>query len=486
MSEGYVFHTQPDTYQQEVFERTWGDRSHALFLEMGLGKTKILIDTMARLWEAGKIAAALVVCPKGVLHTWTTQELPRHLPPRVPAVVAHWRPSANQKEQAAIDETLVQNAAALPIFVVNYDAFATKKGVAAAEAFFAAHGRRGVMLVLDESTAIKNPDARRTKALLRLARRASYRRIATGAPITRAPLDLWSQMAMLDDVPLGSRSFYAFRAKYAVVQRRQAHGRQFSQVVGYRHLDDLQSRLQGVSTRLLKSECLDLPSKVYLRRDVELTQEQARLYQSVRRAALAELDDTAMLTAPLVVTRILRLHQIVCGLFQADDQDEPISLPSRRIEALREVIDEAAGKVLIWANYRANIQEIERTLAEDHGPRSVVTYYGSTPFAARQTAVEQFQDPASPVRFFVAHPKTGGSGLTLTQGTTVVYFSNNHDLDLRAQSEDRSHRRGQSQTVTYVDLVSPGTVDEVILRALREKINLSSSVLGDAWREWVI
>lgn len=486
MSEPYVFGTVPDPYQRDVFEKTWEDRSHALFLEMGLGKTKILIDTMCRLWEAGKIGAALVVCPKGVLHTWTTQELPRHLPPRINAVVAHWRPSANQKEQAAIDATLKQNVGALPIFVVNYDAFATKRGVAAAEAFFAAHERRGVMLVLDESTAIKNPDARRTKALLRLARRATYRRIATGAPITRAPLDIWAQMAMLDDAPLGLRSYYAFRARYAVVQRRLAHGRQFSQIVGYRNLDDMQSRLQGLSTRLLKADCLDLPEKVYLRREVELTPEQQRMYASVRRAAMAELDQLTTLTAPLVITRMLRLHQIVCGIFQPDDAPEPILLPSRRIDALCEVVDEAGGKIIVWANYRKNIEEIERALSTVHGPRSVVTYYGSTPFADRQAAVEQFQDPASPVRFFVAHPKTGGSGLTLTQGTTVVYFSNNHDLDLRAQSEDRSHRRGQGQTVTYVDLVSPGTVDEVILRALREKINLSSSVLGDAWREWVI
>lgn len=481
----YVYGTEPDSYQREVFDATWQRRSWALFLEMGLGKSKVLIDTACALWETGKIGAVLVVCPKGVIHTWTTQELPRHLPPRIAAVISCWRPSANQKERAAMEASLVQNVGALPFFVANYDAFATKKGIAAAEAFLSAHEKRGVLLILDESTAVKNPDARRTKALLRIARRAAYRRIATGAPITRAPLDLWSQIAMLDDVPLGTRSYFAFRARYAIIQRRQASGRAFSQIVGYRNLNDLQQRLQLVSSRLLKADCLSLPPKIYLRRDVELTPEQARLYHQVRRSALAELEQ-ATLTAPLIVTRILRLHQIVCGLFKGDDDDAPTELASNRIPALREIVDEIGGKAIIWANYRVNIQAIERALSEDHGPRSVVTYYGSTPFAARQLAVEQFQDPDSPVRFFVAHPKTGGSGLTLTAANTVIYFSNNHDLDLRAQSEDRAHRRGQTKSVTYIDLVAPGTVDDVILRALRDKIDLSGSVLGDRWREWVI
>ena len=485
MTTGYQFQTEPDEYQRRVFDETWDKRSHALFLEMGLGKTKIIIDTCCALHEAGKVGALLVICPKGVLHTWVTQEIPRHLPARIPITLACWRPSPNKSEAEALAEVSSPNPLVLSILVMNYDALATPKGQAAADAFVKAHDKQGVFLALDESTAVKNPSAQRTKALLKLARRCAYRRIATGAPITRAPLDLWAQMAMIEDEPFGSKSFYTFRARYAVVQKRIGQGRQFNQVVGYRNLDELQGKLQGSSTRLLKADCLDLPSKVYLRRDVELTPEQQRLYAQVKRSAIAEIEGER-LTAPLIVTRILRLHQIACGIFRPDDTEAVVMLPSRRLDALREIVDEAQGKVIVWANYRPNIHAIEEALKKDHGPRSVVTYYGSPPFADRQHAVEQFQDPTSPVRFFVAHPKTGGSGLTLTQGTTVVYFSNTHDLDLRAQSEDRSHRRGQDQSVTYVDLVAPGTVDEVILQSLRDKIDLSVACLGDHWKEWVV
>jgi SNF2 family DNA or RNA helicase len=117
---------------------------------------------------------------------------------------------------------------------------------------------------------------------------------------------------------------------------------------------------------------------------------------------------------------------------------------------------------------------------------SVATYYGDTEAEDRQRIVEDFQDPESELRFFVGNPRTGGYGLTLTEAKTVVYYSNSFDLEVRLQSEDRAHRIGQTSKVLYIDLMSPNTVDEKIVQALRNKIDIANQVLGEELKEWLI
>ena len=192
-----------------------------------------------------------------------------------------------------------------------------------------------------------------------------------------------------------------------------------------------------------------------------------------------------MVSVTNVLTQLLRLHQIVCGHIKSDDGTEtPIN--NNRIDELIEVIAEMQGKVIIWANYRQNILEIVETLQGLFGADAVASYFGDTTPDERDRVIKNFQDPDSPLRFFVGNTQTGGYGITLTEAQNVIYYSNNFDLEKRLQSEDRAHRIGQKNNVTYVDLVAIDTVDEKIVTALRNKLDLAQEVLGDdKWEDWL-
>tara|TARA_Y100000114_G_scaffold47052_1_gene42911 strand:- start:522 stop:1316 length:795 start_codon:yes stop_codon:yes gene_type:complete len=261
--------------------------------------------------------------------------------------------------------------------------------------------------------------------------------------------------------------------------------RQFNQIVGYRKLEELSEKLDQFSSRVLKADCLDLPDKIYTRREVELTKEQATLYMQMKKLALAQFDNGELSTTASVLTQIMRLQQIVCG-FLAPDDGEIQNIPNNRLNELMKVVEELQGKAIIWASYTHDIQQIAKALRDRFGPESVATYYGETPQDERQKIINAFQAPANPLQFFVGNSKTGGYGITLTAAKTVIYFSNNYDLEVRLQSEDRAHRIGQTNKVTYIDMVTPNTVDEKILKALRNKIDLASQALGEETRAWLL
>ena len=332
-------------------------------------------------------------------------------------------------------------------------------------------------MCVDESTTIKNHSAARTKNILKLAELAKYRRIMTGSPVTKSPLDLFSQIQFLDPWLLDQQSYYSFRARYAVIVQRSVGTHSFQHIVKYQRLDELQEKIQHFSTRVLKSDCLDLPEKVYTKRSVSLTPEQLKAYTEMKKAAITFFEENVM-TAASVLTQMIRLHQITCGHVKTDDGEvKPIK--NNRIKELLEVLEETDGKVIIWAVYRYDIQEIERTLGEKYGKESVATYYGDTKDSIRQSIVDRFMDADDPLRFFVGNPKTGGYGLTLTSSHTVVYYSNDYSLEVRLQSEDRAHRIGQTSKVTYVDLMADHTIDEKIVKSLNAKIDLASQVMGE-------
>lgn len=477
----YPFKTKPFEHQLRALSLGWDKECFGYLMEMGTGKTKVTIDNIAMLYDAGKIDSALIIAPKGVYRNWTETEIPTHMPSHIASGMrmAHWTPSPNKAEKAAI-EYLFQINDDLNVFVMNVEALSTDRGTRAAEKFLLTHK---AIVVVDESTCIKNPGARRTKSILKVTRQAPYRRILTGSPVTKSPLDLYSQCAFLDWTLLGYNSFYSFRGRYAVTKAQNFGGRTIQQVVGYRNVEELADKLKRFSYRVTKDECLDLPEKLYTKRVVELSDEQKKAYGEMRRLCVTAIAG-APVTVTAVITQILRLHQITCGYIKTDEGEE-IDLPNARLPQLLELLEETDGKVIIWANYRRNIASIRDALVKAYGKESVVTYYGDTSDEDREKAKVSFQDPDSPVRFFVANSQTGGYGITLTAAQTVVYFSNNYDLEKRLQSEDRAHRIGQKHNVTYIDFVTPDTVDEKILTALRSKRNIANAITGDNWKDWI-
>ena len=471
----YKFKTKPYQHQKDALERSWNRDSFAYFMEMGTGKTKVLIDNLALLYEKNKVDGALIVAPKGVVGTWFNQELPTHLPKRVKNVTVLWQSNINKKQK----QKLNFEQEGLHILIMNVEAFSTQKGFSYAEKFLTSHKS---MMAIDESTTIKNPRAKRTKNILLLSKAAKYRRIMTGSPVTRNPLDLYSQCEFLDPKHLDFPSYYAFRNRYAEMKTMFLSGRSVQVVGGFRHLEELSESLKAFSYRILKENCLDLPNKVYMEREIELTSEQERLYEQMRQEALATLNGKTV-TTMTALTQLMRLHQITCGHFAADDGSIQ-EVKNNRLAELLDVLDEIEGKAIIWAHYQHDVKNIFKLLEDKYGPGSVVHYYGKTLPEQRDYAIENFKNNDK-VRFFVGTPATGGYGITLIQANTVIYYSNGYDLEKRMQSEDRAHRIGQTKKVTYVDIIADDTVDTKIVKSLRKKINIASQVMGEELKEWI-
>ena len=448
-------------------------------MEMGTGKSKVLVDNIAMLYDKGKINSALIIAPKSVYRNWFSSEIPTHLPSHIPHKTILWTASISKAKDKEYQQ-LFNVDYDLHILVMNVEAFSTKKGLEFATKFLRSHK---ALMAIDESTTIKTPTAKRTRAITAIASMAKYRRILTGSPVTKSPLDLYSQCKFLDSNLLGFESYYSFRSRYAHMVSRNFGGRQVQIVASYRRLDELSESLKHFSYRVLKEDCLDLPDKIYIKRYVELTDEQKKNYASMKAIALTSLKGKTV-TAPHVLTQMMRLHQITCGHLKLDN-DEIVDLKNNRIDELMSVLDEVEGKAIIWANYIHDIENIVKQIKKEHGDDSVVQYYGAIDSEKRQKNIEQFQDTNSPVRFFVGNPQTGGYGITLTQANTVIYYSNGYDLEKRLQSEDRAHRIGQKKSVTYIDLIAEKTVDEKIVKALRKKIDIASEILGEDIREWI-
>jgi SNF2 family DNA or RNA helicase len=476
----YPYRNQPFAHQAAYLQRFWKHPVVALFAEMGTGKSFMLINNAALLYDRGDINGMLIVAPKGVYRNWYKSELPKHMPEHVPYKMACWSPSPRKAEKMEM-EAMLNYVDGLRILIMNIEAFSTEKGVSFARTFLRVTNS---FMAVDESTTIKTPNAKRTKNIIKVGREARFRRIATGSPVTKSPLDLYAQCEFLSADCLNMASYYAFQARYAVLVERRMATHTFKQIVGYRRLDELQKRLDNFSFRVTKEECLDLPDKVYTRREVEMTAEQRKAYDQMKLMALSVIDQ-GIVSTNNALTQLMRLHQICCGHVKLDDGSE-VDFPNNRIDELLAALEEVDGKVIIWANYRKDIERIKNRLQHDYGMTAVASYYGDTEAEERQEIVTRFQDPDDSLRFFVGNPRTGGYGLTLTAAKTVIYYSNNFDLEVRLQSEDRAHRIGQTSKVTYIDLITPGTVDEHIVKALRNKINIASAVLGEELKEWLI
>ena len=481
MTVKYNFKLKPFAHQEAALRNGMQRKEFGYFMEMGTGKSKVLIDNMGMLYLDGQIDFALVLAPKGVYRNWVTKEIPEHMSDDVPHRVIRWVSSANKKQQEEM-RSVKDKFDGLTIFVMNIEAFSTLKGQKAGEWMARALGANGLVAV-DESTTIKNHKAKRTKSLLKIARGFKYRRLLTGSPITKSPLDIYAQTEFLRPCLLGHESFYTFQGRYAVVQRRTMGAHSFQQVVGYRNLDELTEKIDQFSYRVLKKDCLDLPDKIYTARYVTLTDEQIKMYTDLQQQAMLLLDDGELVSAPAVITQMLRIQQVMSGHLKTDD-GEMRYFKSNRMDTLKEIMDEHDGKAIIWSRFRHDIVEITKMLNKEYGEGCAAAYYGDTPDDERNRIVQDFQRNTK-LKYFVGNPATAGYGLTLTEANLVVYYANDFNLETRIQSEDRAHRIGQKNNVTYIDLISEGTIDEKIVEALRNKIDIGARVLGEEAREWL-
>lgn len=483
--------TQGMAHQLQAVRNMVGRSTYALFMEQGTGKTWTLLADAERLYAKGTIDTMLVVAPNGVHTNWVKREIPAHMEGNI--VARYWRSGAGVRHMKWLDDLFKLRAEGesvpLRILAINIDALVTKKGYEFCEKFLFT-GK--ALIVLDESSRIKNPDAARTKALMRLRRFANGARIASGTPVTNSPVDVFAQMEFLESGLLGTTSYRAFVAEYADVlptthplmqnMVRRNPRAAYAQIVArnpdgsprWRNLDKLQKLLEPHSFRVLKKDCLDLPEKIYKTITFELNSEQQRAYDKMAEEQRIELDDRTELPVSELAA-LIKLQQITSGFVNTPMGIKYVSEDNPRLKTLMDAIEDVDGKFIVWARFREELQAISDALGD--AGITHVQYHGGVGRDDREAAVDGFQN--GDVRVFVGQPQSGGIGLTLTAAETVFYFSNDFNLETRLQSEDRAHRIGTRRNVVYIDIAAEDTIDEQITRNLQRKQRTAAIVLGD-------
>ncbi len=463
--------TTPFRHQAEIIEATKDKPYFGLFMEQGTGKSHVTIATFTHLYRTGKIDGVLILAPNGVHDNWIRNEIPIHcaVPPHEISL-AVWHGSDGKKKRAIWEWCCSCDSIEVPFVVLaaNIEATRTSAFVDYIRTFML---RRRFLLVVDESTVVKNPKADQTRETIKIAKNASYTRILSGTPITQSPLDLWAQCRVLNELALPYPSYTAFKHTFAVEQVLNFGHRSFNKVVGYQNQDLLAKLISPFTVRVLKKDCLDLPDKIYQTRYVELTPEQRRIYRDLTKQCLATLEP-GMVTVTTAITMMLRLHQVTLGYVQADD-GVMRQIEHNRIKTLMDLLEENTSKAIIFCRFVEDVNQVAQAIGQ--AGKEFVVYYGGVGQQDRVCAVDEFQGNPE-IRYFIA-TNAAAKGLTLTAAEQVIYYSQGFSLETRLQSEDRAHRIGQVKNVVYTDFISPGTVDEKVITALRQKKELADGVL---------
>lgn len=477
--------TEPMKHQVEALARLTDRKTYGLFMEQGTGKTWCLLADAERLYQQGKIQALLVIAPNGVHTNWVRREIPQHL--SVPHIARTWKSGAGKKYFEHMSEVM-EPKKPLRIFAINIDALITGAGFDFALNFVS---QFKTMIVVDESSRIKNPDAGRTQAAMRLRPHADYARISTGTPVTNAPVDVFSQMEFLESGLLGTTSYRAFVAEYAEllrmdhpmmqrmiernprVARAQVVARDEQGQPKWRNLDKLQKLLEPHSYRVRKDECLDLPPKIYKLHFFEMSPSQQKAYKLMKKERRMVIDPDVIAVQALAAG--IKLQQITSGFTLHEGKPHYIADGNTRLKALMNLIEDIDGQFIVWARFTEEIRAITELLMKNK--ISAVAYFGGVSAADREAAIDNFQ--SGKVRAFIGQQQAAGVGLTLTAAQTAIYYSNDFNLEYRLQSEDRCHRKGTKGSVVYIDLVAEDSIDETISLALQRKSNMAAAIIGD-------
>ena len=486
--EDYIHSVEPFAHQQKHLEEHLTEKAWGLLWEQGTAKTKPIIDTASILYLRGEINGLLVVAPPGVERNWNTDEIPTHMPPDVAldtlVQVFKTAKKATQAHKRAMNSLF--NHDGLAVLLMSYNGFMTKEGKVLAAKFLK---EKKVLYVLDEAHNIKTPSAKRTKSIVASGKYAKYRRILTGTPVAVGPFDVYSQIRFLDEY------FWKNKGIHGTVEFRNLFGRWFTaadckklhgydpgydKLIEYQNLDLLGKYLDDITDRVLKDDVLDLPPKLYQKRYFEMSREMKAAYEQLQNEMMLEIGDN-LITAELPIVMQLRLQQISCNYVPVGDE-EPVHMFSEknpRLGVMEQIRDETFSPGIIWARFRHDIDQIMDLLG-----KSAVRYDGAVDQDQSERNKQAFQ--RGDAQWFVGNAQKGGSGLTLTQAKTMVYYSNSFRLLDRLQSEDRAHRGGMDQhPVTYIDIMSDSNIDEHIVTNLRNKRDVSAEILGDNLKEWI-
>ncbi|ABL96811.1 hypothetical protein BcepF1.080 [Burkholderia phage BcepF1] len=522
--------TQGMKHQIIGLARSEGKRNFAFLMEQGTGKTWETLADAERCYYGNKIDALLVFAPNGVHTNWTRREAPMHL--SAPFVGYAWNgPIKTKKQKAAWAELFrdysLSEAPPMRIFTINFEAMTTTAGIEAVSEFLRCFR---VMAVVDESTRIANPTAKRTKNIITAGREAVARRILSGTPLKKDPNDLYSQFDFLKPGLLGTTSYRAFVAEYSVlldkddpkmrgIMRRVMEGRKgwrdqeraqemIPQVVAvdetgnkmFRNLDKLSDMIQPHSYRVRKEDCLDLPPKIYQTVFFELSPELRKVYDRLRdeyEYLKKQYIENYVTDHPEVdygdaveyfethcfegIACQVKMKQVVSGFINVEG--EPVLIDPEnnpRMKLFSEYMEGVDGQTIVWCLYEVEILQVAEKLRSMG--RRVATYYGKTKKGeTREKIIDDFQNGL--IDDIVGHAAALGIGLTLTAATTSLYYSCDRNNELRLQSEDRNHRIGTVKSPVYVDFIAEDTIDEDDMRGRAFKTELANIVIDRTARK---
>lgn len=489
----YIYKRQPMPHQAECFEKSWDKEVYAILFEQGAGKSKVIVDTSARLYGLGRIDALVIIAPNGVHRKWIEEDFRDDWPDWMQFKYGIYE-SGNKKAIAQCED-LFNPGPHLRVLCINVEALSHKSGFDFLKRFLQS---TDALLAVDESSRIKNPEAKRTENLCKLGDLAKYRRILTGTPVSNSPFDYYAQFMFLDRQIFGV-SYYAFKSQYAEMVEKDSKlmqaimaksGARFApQIVAkdpggkpkYKNLDKLKEIIAPYSMRVTKDEVMKhLPPKVFQKRYFKLDPKQRKLYDQLKDQMKAELMDEHV-TILHKMTLLLRLQQVACGYIPSDEGNlidlfpDPHDNP--RIKELLETLEDLEGPVIIWARFQQDIKKIKEVLGD-----RAVTYYGPDSTAQRAENLRRFK--AGEVDYFVGNEVVGGIGLNLTVSAAEVFYNNTFSYEDRKQAEDRIHRQGQERdSCFYTDLIAEDTVDEKTIRALETKTDMAAYMTD--FKDWL-
>ena len=430
-------------YQQAAVDKLLPSRVAALFMEMGLGKTRTAIQFA---WlRRRKVSRVLWFCPVSLKET-VRQEIFKHT-------------TAGPKDVYVFDDKTRTPVPSAYWHIVGIESMSSS-----ARAYLAARSLvdERSFVILDESTYIKGHRAIRTRRITDLALPARYRMLLTGTPITQGVVDLYAQMRFLSPKILGYNSFYSFARRHLEYSDKYP-----GLIVASHNTAYLAAKMQPYIYQITKEECLDLPDKLYESVWYKMTTEQRELYEQAKYTLLADSDRYEDIS--IAIFRVFSaLQQVVCGFWHDTVNNRLYKVPHFRLDMLGEAAARvpAGEKVIIWSKYLRTIEEISSFLAREYGPDTVMQLHGNLSERERTAQIERWRREG---RFLVATQATGGHGLTLNEAHHVIFYTNSFKYSERDQAESRNHRLGQTHPVTYIDISCSKSIDERILTALSNK-----------------
>ena len=468
-------------HQTVALRKAWHPKEFALFHEMGTGKSYTAVNLAAARYEAGLIDALVIICPTPIKNVWYTGEgtwynddgelQGSEIEKWCPIDYSCWVYSSGDHPTVWSREKRDE----LKIFIIGVESLSITNGqsIQALEYFQRFHR---FMCVVDESSRIKNYKAQRTKNVIKVGGWADYRMILTGTPVTQGLEDLFGQFLFLDAKIIGCKNYFVFRNRYCVMG-----GFQGKQILGYQFKEDLLDKIKPYVDYVTKKECLDLPEKLKPPPVVvQPTANQKRVMLQLKQEyAMQDGDDE--ITVSTVLERMMRFQQVIGGTFPFELEGEyhtkPIPGGNPKVDEMKELLSglPETTKVIIWARFVPEIGYIRNALDSKYGRDASVEFYGATDNDQRIANVRRFQGDSA-CRFIISNQTVGGYGQTWTAATYVIYYSNSFSYEDRYQSEDRPHRKGQHNHVTYQDIEMAVPEDKMILRAIRKKRNLAEEV----------